>query len=261
MKKLLFLLLLSVLLLTVFLRKPFSKHEETQQLTDETVIEPVQNDDEVPEDGEQLYVMLDFDRRLILEVGEQEKEMCSVYSLAYARAILDNNYNADPYDYWDGDGAVWRWADFEDLALDHPLSKVLQIAYDEISRGRPVIIYTSGTYAYTAVSEPVERSSYMHFVLLLGCRIDADYDHLKPSDFYGADAAAGYKLNKEGYVPWVILSDEGPEKVHGEYSLYGPSDPDIHVGTCIAHADTAGWDSDLSEAIYPDYVKEKEDKR
>ena len=220
---------------------------------------PVNNETEIIEDKEEIvykdtaYRMLDFDRRLILSVGQQEYEMCSVYSLAYARAILDNDYNADPYDYWE-DEAVWRLADFDDIAHSDPLNIVLQHAYNEIDEGRPTILFTSGKYAYGALPFEQERISDYHFVLILGYRIDADYNNLKPSDFYCADAASGYSYVEEGYVPWVILTDDAPKKVSGEYSLYASNNKNKHVNTCIAYADTARWNNSLKEVIKPNYV-------
>ena len=196
--------------------------------------------------------MLDFDRRLILNVGQQDPEICSIFCLAYGKAILDNDYQANPYDYYDGDGAVWRWAGFEDIALSDPLDTALQRAYDEINAGRPVIFFVSDTYAYTATDKPASRSAWQHYVLLIGYKKDADYKHLKPSDFYAVDPTAGYRSNDENYIPWVVLSDEAPETVSGEYALYAYRESDKHVDVCDAYADTARWDDEGSEAIYPE---------
>lgn len=208
-------------------------------------------------DGPQIYRMLDFDRRLILNVGEQDDNVCSIFCLAYARAILDEDYNADPYDYWD-EGAVWRWADYEDIAGADPLKKVLQSAYDRIGEGVPVLFYVDGTYAYTVSETPQPRTSNEHFVLIIGYKKDADYADLKPSDFYAADPSAGYKGNTDAYMPWCTLTDESPLKVSGEYALYAPVDPYEHVEVCEAYADTSRWDADRSDPIYPEYVGNEE---
>ncbi|MBR6724257.1 MAG: hypothetical protein IKI79_03110, partial [Erysipelotrichaceae bacterium] len=157
-----------------------------------------------------------------------------------------------PYDFYDGEGAVWRWADFEDIALDLPLEKVLQRAYDEINAGRPSIFYVHDLYAYAASEEKGERTSYEHFVLLLGYRMNADYDHLKPSDFYAADPSAGYCCGMN-YMPWVTLSDEGPYQINGEYALYAPSDKESYVKTCLAYTDSCHWDAERREVINPSY--------
>ncbi len=204
------------------------------------------------EDTRQVFRMLDFDRRLILNVGQQDPEICSIFCLAYGRAILDNDYQANPYDYYDGDGAVWRWAGFEDIALSDPLDTVLQRAYDEINAGRPVIFFVSDTYAYTATDKPVSRSAWQHYVLLIGYKKDADYKHLKPSDFYAVDPTAGYRSNDENYIPWVVLSDEAPEKVSGEYALYAYRESDKYVNVCDAYADSVRWDGKGTEAVYPE---------
>ena len=86
-----------------------SKTEETieekeQETTIENTPEPEPVNDK-EEDSQQVYRMLDFDRRYVLSIGEQDDYTCSIYCLAYARAILDNNVNVNPYDYWD-DGSV-----------------------------------------------------------------------------------------------------------------------------------------------------------
>ena len=202
------------------------------------------------QDGRQVYRMLDFDRRLILNVGQQDPEICSIFCLAYGRAILDKDYSADPYDYYDGNGAVWRWAGFEDIALSDPLDTVLKRAYDEINAGRPCIFFVSDTYAYTATDKPASRSAWQHYVLLIGYKKEADYKHLKPSDFYAVDPTAGFKSNDENYVPWIVLTDEAPETISGEYALYAYRDSDKHVNVCDAYADSVRWDGDKSKEIY-----------
>ena len=201
----------------------------------------------------QLYHMLDFDRRLILKVGQQDKYLCSIFCLAYARAILDDNLKSDPYDYYDGDGAVWRWADYEDIALDDPLEKVLQKAYDELKAGRPVILFVSGQYAHIPDHEEYSRTTGDHYILLIGYREDADYKKLKASDFYAADPTRGYSDSKDTFMPWVVLTDEAPTTINGEYALYAYTDQQKKVPTCLAYADNCTWDSDLKKPIAPDY--------
>ena len=269
MKKLLNKLFICLALPIVLVKAPFlheqnkekpSTEKDSTSLSDknETINEDKKEDaaadqDETPkeEDLEGVYRMLDFDRRLILKVGVQDDYMCSVFSLAYARAILDSDYEADPYDYWE-DEAVWRLADFDDIAFSDPLLTVLQRAYDEIDEGRPTLFYTSGQYARSVIDPDQTRTSQEHFVLIIGYRADADYKDLKPSDFYCADASAGY-----GDVPWVILTDEAPETMSGEYALYASNDKTKHVKTCLAYADTARWDADESAVIYPNYYKKE----
>ena len=225
------------------------KEEEKQEI-------PVEDNKtaEKEEDGRVVYRMLDFDRRLILNIGIQDEWVCSIFNLAYARAILDESFKVDPYDYYDGYGAVWRDAGFEDMALSDPLDKVLKTAYDELNKGRPTIFFVSGTYCHAAGSENSFRTSEDHYVLLLGYRADADYNDLKASDFFGADPSGGYCCSVDSYMPWVVLTDEAPALVSGEYALYGLSDKSEHVDTCLAYADTINWDGDRSTAVYPDYV-------
>ena len=201
-----------------------------------------------------VYKMLDFDRRLILAIGQQDQWLCSIFNLAYARAILDNDNKVDPYDYYDGDGAVWRDADFEDVALDNPIEKVLQIAYDEIDAGRPTILFVSGNYGHAAGSESSQRNSGDHYVLLIGYRADADRNDLGPSDFYAADPSGGYCCSIDSYMPWIVLNDTAPEKVSGEYALYASNDPKDHLDTCLAYVDLSNWDADRNEPILPDYA-------
>ena len=229
------------------------KNEIIQNNT-ETQINEESQDIQTVSYPDDVYKMLDFDRRLILEIGQQDEYLCSIFNLAYARAILDNEIR-DPYEYYDGDGAVWYLADYEDLALDNDLSTVLQIAYDEIDSGSPVIFFVSGNYGYSASANPVDRISYDHYVLLIGYRMNADYDNLKPSDFYGADPSNGYCCSADSFMPWITLSDDAPELVSGEYALYGQIGSN-KAKTCIAYKDICTWDNDLSEAIYPDYYKQ-----
>ena len=226
--------------------------ENTQKPADDK--EPSENTAETVAYPDNVYKMLDFDRRLILKVGQQEEETCSIYCLAYARAILDSNYSVDPYRYWD-DGAVWREAGFRDIASTDPLDKVLVKAYEELDKGRPAIIYTTGTYGVTLTEKPQERSAYEHFILLLGYRANADKDNLKPSDFYGADPASSYKGTEENYVPWIRLEDEAPSLMLNEYALFVPEDPDVHVMTTYAYPDTVRWESESKEIITPNYFQ------
>ena len=116
-----------------------AKEEKSDQVKEE----PKDNNKETirKEDDEDFYRMLDFDRRYILNIGVQEDDLCSLFDLAYARAILDEKFDIDPYEYFDGEGADWRKAGFEDIALSDPLSVVLQRAYDQISAGIPVIVH------------------------------------------------------------------------------------------------------------------------
>ena len=265
LKKLLLILIVFALItciVFIVLITRLEKNNSSQAITENNTIENTTVENKITEENKEIdikqydqpvYKMLDFDRRLILSVGQQKPEMCSVYSLAYARAILDNNYKANPKDYWRNE-AVWNLAEYDDIAFDDPLKIVLQRAYDEIDNGRPTILYVSGLYAHGITPEPQERTSYEHFVIILGYRIDADYKNLKPSDFYCADAASGYSYVQEGYVPWVILTDDSPEKMSGEYALFASSNKNKSVKTCLAFADTIKWNEDLSKPLAPNYI-------
>ena len=267
MKKLLFLLLFFIVLSIFIFKRPFSHEEKETEInndedknkvteTIETVITQEEDNKKIiyPDD---VYNILDFDRRLILDIGEQDDwGHCSIYCLAYAQAILYNRKGIDPYTYYDGSGAVWRRADYKDIALDNKLSKVLQLAYDEITQGKPVLFYVGDTYAKTAGHEEIQRTASEHYVLLIGYRMNADYDSLKPSDFYGADPAAGYKNNDEAYVPWVILTDDSPKTINGEYALFTSDDEDLKVNTVKAFIDKTRWDEPGSDIIHPDYYEQ-----
>ena len=263
MKKLLLFLLLFFVVSIFLIKKPFShdkkeivthEDEKNNNVTEvtETVVE--KEDDEHIIYPDDVYDVLDFDRRLILNIGEQDDwGHCAIYCLAYSQAILYNRNGIDPYTYYDGSGAVWRWADYKDIALDNPLSKVLQLAYDEISKGIPVLFYVGDTYAKTAGHEEVERIASEHYVLLIGYRSNADYDSLKPSDFYGTDPSGGYKNNENAYVPWIILTDDSPKTINGEYALFTSDDTDLKVKVTKAYIDTIHWDDSGNDVIHPNY--------
>ncbi len=239
--------------------KPEPKEETVPDDETETDVLPQGNGIELAVDDSvkqgQIYKMLDFDRRLILKTGQQDEYLCSIFCLAYARGILDGKM-ADPYDYYDGDGAVWHWADFEDIALSDPLPKVLQKAYDEIDAGRPVILFCSGNYAHIPGHEDYSRSTGDHYVLLIGFKEEADYKNLKASDFYAADPSRGYSDSKDTFMPWIVLTDEAPATIRGEYALYASMDKRKAVPTCNAFADRSTWDNDLKKEIHPEYLEE-----
>ena len=228
--------------------------DNREENTETTTSVPEQSQENNIKDQEGVFKMLDFDRRLILNVGQQDEETCSIFCLAYARAILDNSFNVNPYDYWD-DGAVWRDADFTDIAETDPVDKVLKKAYEQLDKGRPVIIYTIGDYGTTPNEKPQIRTASEHFVLLIGFKANADFNKLKASDFYGVDPAAGYKYSEDNYMPWVILTDNAPQQMQNEYALFAPSDENIHVKTCYAYADSVKWDTVSNVPIYPNYVQ------
>ena len=255
MKKFLILVLVWVILICFLLIKNnFFGNNETEEIIKEEVVVQEKQESNIT-DMEGVYKMLDFDRRLILKVGPQDESLCSIFCLAYARGILDNSYNSNPYDYYDGDGAVWYWAQFEDIASSDPLSVVLQRAYDEIDKGRPTVFYVNEDYATTIGRKEVDRISDQHFVLIIGYSMSADYHNLKPSDFYVADPSGGY-CYEQGCIPWAILSDNAPMLMDGEYALFSDSNKNRHVDTCLAYVDTATWDEDLSKSIFPNYIDE-----
>ncbi len=236
------------------------KTDVTEQIKTPDLPEAETEKDELSQKSEKqdsgIYRMLDFDRRLILEVGVQEDYLCSIFDLAYARAILDEDHEVDPYDYYDGDGADWRKAGFEEAALDDPLDIVLKRAYDYIKEGKPVLFYTSDIYGTSAGNAGSRRKAYEgHYVLLIGYKEDASYEDLRPSDFYAADSSAGYCCEAGSYMPWIFLTDEAPAKVSGEYALYVQTD-ETKVKTCLAYPDTCNWDADRKGPIHPAYVKD-----
>ena len=274
MKRNLLLILILVLLMVFFvsgiLIRSKSKPEEDIKETEtkqEIVTEPVKEENketeqEKPEetiiaenDQREVYRMLDFDRRLILSVGQQDEWLCSIFDLAYARSILDNR-KSDPYDYYDGDGAVWSAADYERIGADEPLNVILQKAYDNLSKGKPVIFYVSGNYGYTTAEKPVARTSSEHYVLLIGYKEKADYQNLKASDFYAADPSNGYCCDPDAYMPWITLTDDAPLLENGMYYLFGPNNDD-HVETILGYPDRYTWDNDQSQALYPEKLKQE----
>ena|GEM_PF-2465387 len=231
-----------------------TKEEETTAVKEETK-EEIKYEERKEATADTVFKMLDFDRRYILKIGMEDDWLCSIFDLAYARAILERSFSIDPYDYYDGNGAGWKEADYEDIALDSALPVVLQRAYDRISVGQPVLFFVDGKYGYTIGETPGYRSSEDHYVLLIGYRKDADYEDLRPSDFYAVDPSGGYCCGVDTYKPWIVLSDEAPALTSGEYALYAPI-ANEHIDLCLAYPDTCNWNAGLHEAISPLYAKE-----
>lgn len=164
--------------------------------------------------AEDDYYKLLYDADLIEAIGNQEPSMCSAYSLAYARTILDG-VQADPYSYWVGGvGASWRSAGF--TSIENPgRDYVLTHTYEELLNGRPVIVYVTGNYSLSG-----DRHSYTsHYVCVVGYRKDADPSSLKPSDFMALDPSAWapvklFVINDDqfqGYTRFVHTTGEGVE--------------------------------------------------
>ena len=107
MKKfLVFVLLWVVIVSFILIRNTFfvDKKDKENQSKQEKIVaqENIEHKDETDfTQAEGVYKVLDFDRRLILKIGPQDESLCSIFCLAYARAILDNDYSSNPYDYYD----------------------------------------------------------------------------------------------------------------------------------------------------------------
>ena len=165
-----------------------------------------------PSNGFGEYLRLSFDEELIDSIGIQKPSMCSAFSLAYARTILDNEA-ANPYSYWiSGQGACWRAAGYESK-VNPGREYILKNAYEELLEGRPSIVYVNGSY-----SENRDRNAYSgHYVAIVGYRALADSENLAPSDFLALDPSPWgpqklFVINDNqfrGYTRFISTSGEG----------------------------------------------------
>lgn len=117
--------------------------------------------------------MLSFDTNKINAVGTQAPSMCSAWSLAYCRTILDNK-QANPYNYWkNGTGAMWGWGGYTKITSGNSY----KTAYDYINQGKPVIIHVNGT------------SSWGHWVAVVGYKNVSNANNIGPSNLVILDPA------------------------------------------------------------------------
>lgn len=167
--------------------------------------------------------LLDFDQSQILSIGNQTSGKCSLYSLRYARTILDGK-SCSGSGMW-SNGAVWSAGGYTGYsgALDDCLTKL----YEELTAGRPVIVHlknitVSGvkkhtdrvtSYEYHLTSSGWEQvdyphistsSTYGHWVCVVGIDPNADPEALKESDFYALDPV---RVNVNGKLAVTRLLD------------------------------------------------------
>ncbi|MEG2596294.1 MAG: DUF4214 domain-containing protein [Ruthenibacterium sp.] len=129
------------------------------------------------------------DLNLIQTIGRQKPQMCSAYSLAYCRSILDGVAN-DPAIYWkNGVGAMWGWGNYKKLFTATTRQDVLRRAYDEITAGKPVILHVNGNGSRLFYASDGRYTSGHHYIMLMAYKTSADPNYLTESDFYGYDPA------------------------------------------------------------------------
>lgn len=179
--------------------------------------------------------LLPFDSSLILSIGNQTSGKCSLYSLRYARTLLDGRLCSGS-GMW-SNGAVWSAGGY--AAWSGELQDCLSKLYSELCAGRPVIVHVQNTYV-SGVSKHSNRTStyeyhltasgwevvnyphistsstYGHWVCVAGVRSGADPDDLKESDFYALDparVAANGRLVLTQLLDGTIWTSNSPLKV------------------------------------------------
>lgn len=179
--------------------------------------------------------LLPFDPSMILSIGNQTSGKCSLYSLRYARTLLDGAVCSGS-GMW-SNGAVWSAGGYATYSGD--LAACLAKLYSELTAGRPVIVHLQNTYV-SGVSKHSNRtstyeyhltpsgwsvvnyphistsSSYGHWVCVAGIRSDADPAALQESDFYALDparVAAGGELVLTQLLDGTIWTSNSPLKV------------------------------------------------
>lgn len=181
--------------------------------------------------------LLPFDDAMIRSIGNQTPGRCSLFSLRYARTLLDNAVCSGS-GMW-SNGVVWSAGGYSDWSGD--LSGCLDKIYSELCAGRPVIVhlqntYVSGasrhanrtsTYEYHRTSSGWDvvnyphistSSTYGHWVCIAGVRSGADPANLKESDFYALDPArvtANGRLVLTQLLDGTIWTSNAPLKVAG----------------------------------------------
>lgn len=181
--------------------------------------------------------LLSFDKSQILSIGNQTSGKCSLYTLRYARTILDGR-TCSGSGMW-SNGAVWSAGGYTGYSGD--LSQCLAKLYSELSAGRPVIVHLKNT-TVSGVSKHVNRvttyeyhwtgsgwtkvnyphistsDTYGHWVCVVGIRSGADPAHLKESDFYALDPArvsANGTLALTQLLDGTIWTSNSPLKIAG----------------------------------------------
>ena len=179
--------------------------------------------------------VLSFDKAQILSIGNQTAGKCSLYTLRYARTILDGK-TCSGSGMW-SNGAVWSAAGY--TGWSGSLSQCLTKLYEELSSGRPVIVHLKNT-TVSGVSKHANRvttfeyhltgkgwqqvnyphiatsSTYGHWVCVVGIDLAADPSHLKESDFYALDPArvsANGTLILTRLLDDTIWTDNSPLKI------------------------------------------------
>lgn len=167
--------------------------------------------------------VLSFDKAQILSIGNQTAGKCSLYTLRYARTILDGK-TCSGSGMW-SNGAVWSAGGY--TGYSGTLSECLHKMYSELSAGRPVIVHLknttvsgvsrhtnrTSTYEYhltssgwTQVNYPhiATSDTYGHWVCVVGISSSADLSNLKESDFYALDPA---RVSADGTLAITRLLD------------------------------------------------------
>lgn len=117
-----------------------------------------------------FYITHNMDH--ITQVGPQVwySGMCGAYSAAYCKTILDGA-PADPNDFWNGSGAVWKAAsDTKGTA-----AVVLKKAYDHLNKDRPCILYVNN------------KSGGPHYMTVIGYKAGTTASNLSYDKFIYID--------------------------------------------------------------------------
>lgn len=121
---------------------------------------------------------LSYDKNLIKKIGKQPKGSvyCSVYAMAYARALRGLGYSK-PLSFWNK-GAVWSKGGMKSKFYGSQQS-ALKAVYDQIKAGKPAILYVYGPNAKSG-----------HYVTVYGYKNVTNTKALKMSNFLILDPDA-----------------------------------------------------------------------
>ena len=144
---------------------------------------------------------LSYNKNLIQKIGKQPKGSvyCSVYAMSYARVIRGLGYSK-PLSFWSDKGAAWWKGNMKSKMYDSQ-QNALKAVYDQITAGKPAIIYVYGPNAKNG-----------HYVTVFGYKNVTNTKALKMSNFVILDPDAyskAYERDLSIYTGARYISKKG----------------------------------------------------